>query len=102
MPLIGSHVELTIPFLGSVPISGSTTQQCSDCGGDGTVTETRDKRLDELYNTQIGALFEADMFRETGGEEAQKQQRQMRSGPGGPGGMGGSSSVPSPARPGRV
>lgn len=101
MPLIGSHVELTVPFVGSVPIAGTTTQQCPDCGGDGVVTMERERRLDELYNTQISLLFEADLFRETGGEEAQKQQKQMRNGPGGPGGIGGPS-MPSPPSNTRV
>lgn len=45
---------------------------CAQCGGRGETETTRTKRLTELSNTQLMFLFEADSFRETGGEDPEE------------------------------
>lgn len=57
---------------------------CSECGGDGVITESRPKRLDELSTLQRTFLLRADLERETPDEETQQQieeaKRQAESG----------------------
>lgn len=64
------------------------TKTCERCDGNGQIEIVRDARLGELSDAQVKALVHADMFRETGGEEAQKQhekaQRMQSRGAGGP------------------
>lgn len=72
---------------------------CPDCGGNGEIETERERRLDELHDNQIQALFEADMYREVGDEEQRKETQQMRNktrqmANSGPSGMGGPSQVP--------
>lgn len=43
--------------------------------------------MDELTDRQIKVLTKADIYRETGGEEAQKQMNRPARGPSGAGGM---------------
>jgi len=63
------------------------TKTCEKCDGDGAIQTVRDARLEDLNDAQVKTLLHADIYRETGGEEAQEQQqrakRMQKSGSGG-------------------
>lgn len=65
------------------------TKMCERCDGDGEIHIVRDARIEELSDAQVKTLLHADMYRESGGEEAQEKQKQQsrkmkRRGAGGP------------------
>jgi hypothetical protein len=61
-----------------IGISGVLTKLCERCDGDGIIEEKREATLDELSDAQVKTLLHADIYRESGGEEAKKQQRKAR------------------------
>lgn len=69
-------------------LDGVLTKTCERCDGDGEIHDVRELRLDELSDAQVKTLLHADIYRESGGEEAKKQQkkaqRMKRRGSGGP------------------
>lgn len=54
-------------------LTWTSEKQCEHCHGSGRITETREARFDELSDRQIKLLTKAEIYRETGGEEAQQQ-----------------------------
>lgn len=70
--------SISIPFVGDITVTGRESAPCEQCGGNGTVTETRERRIDELYDKQIRVLFEADMYREHGDEEQREEMRKRQ------------------------
>lgn len=66
-------MTFSLPIIGEIPISGSSTAVCPECHGDGEITHERPRRINELYDSQIQALYEAEVFREVGDEEDQAQ-----------------------------
>lgn len=56
---------------------GDLTKTCENCHGEGSVTTVRDARLNELSDAQIQSLTQADLYRETGGEEQQEKMERM-------------------------
>jgi len=74
-----AQLSLTVPFIGAIPLRGSSASPCEVCEGTGTIEESRPRRLDELYDKQIQVLFESDLYREGMDEETQKQLKQAQS-----------------------
>lgn len=59
-------------------LTGVLTKTCERCDGAGEIVEQRDARLEELSDAQVKTLLHADIYRETGGEEARKQQQRAK------------------------
>lgn len=54
------------------------TKTCERCDGSGEIQETRPARMDELSDMQVKTLLYADLYRESGGEEAEERQKELR------------------------
>lgn len=61
-----------------IGISGVLTKTCEKCDGSGDIENVRELRLEELSDAQVKALLHADVYRESGGEEAQKEAQRAK------------------------
>jgi len=54
------------------------SKTCENCHGDGEIRNVRDATIDDLTDAQTKLLLHADIYRESGGEEAKQEAQQMQ------------------------